>query len=153
MESGMIPHGHEGEISCGPSTTTVTGMSGQSDDTLAKVSLPFGVGEGVTASYTADLIGGAGSTFPALLPNPSLWQMRSIVLTQWYDDNGDGVMVCCTSGHRPDHPDAVFVVMKPLFGREWTLHSSSQQRGPEDDRPGDERGVEDLEETLPSDNT
>ena len=114
MESGMIPHGREGEVSWGPSTTTVTGISRQSDDTLAKVSLPFGVGEGVTASYTADLIGGAGSTCPALLPNPSLRQMRSIVLTQWYD-NGDGVMVCCTSGHRPDHPDAVLVVMKLLL--------------------------------------
>lgn len=114
MESGMIPPDR-----WGPSTT-VTGISGQSEDTLAKVPIPFGVGEGVTASYTADLIGGAGSTSPALLPNPSLWQMRSIVLTQWYDDNGDGVMVCCTSGHRLDHPDAVFVVMKPLFGREGT---------------------------------
>ena len=68
----------------------------------------------MTASYTADLIGGSGSTCPALLPNPSLRQMRSIVLTQWYD-NGDGAMVSCTSGHRPDHPDAVLAVMNLLL--------------------------------------
>ena len=32
MESGMIPQGCEGEVSWGPSTTTVTGISGQSED-------------------------------------------------------------------------------------------------------------------------
>ena len=62
MESGMTPQGREGVVSWGPSTTTVIGISGQSDDTLAKVPLRVGVGDGVTASYTADLIGGAGST-------------------------------------------------------------------------------------------
>ena len=59
----------------------------QSDDTLARVSLPFvmpdGDEHGVPGNYSADLIGGHGSTCPALLPNTSLRQMRSAVLTQW----------------------------------------------------------------------
>ena len=46
----------------GPSTTTVTGISGQSDSTLARVSLPFSMHDRrdceLPGSYTADLIGG-----------------------------------------------------------------------------------------------
>ena len=46
----------------GPSTTTVTGISGQSDSTLARVSLPFSMPDRrdceLPGSYTADLIGG-----------------------------------------------------------------------------------------------
>ena len=111
----MIPADREGEVSWGPATTTVTGISGQSDDTLARISLPFGIGgDGIPANYTADLIGGHGSTCPALLPNTSLRQMRSIVLTQWFD-NGDGVMVCSTNGHRPDDAKANLVIVRLLL--------------------------------------
>ena len=65
LESGMVPEERHQEITWGPATTTVTGISGQSDDTLARVSLPFGIGsDSLPANYTADLIGGAGSTCP-----------------------------------------------------------------------------------------
>ena len=115
LESGMVPEERHQEITWGPATTTVTGISGQSDDTLARVSLPFGIGEdAVPANYTADLIGGAGSTCPALLPNTSLRQLRTVMLTQWYD-NGDGVMICSTNGLRVDDPKAQLVVMKLLL--------------------------------------
>eukprot|EP00435_Cladocopium_sp_Y103_P061866 s1483_g23.t1 len=36
------------------------------------------------------------------------------MLTQWYE-NGDGVMICCTNGYRPDHPQAELVVAKLLL--------------------------------------
>ncbi len=115
LESGMVPEERHQEITWGPATTTVTGISGQSDDTLARVSLPFGIGEDeVPANYTADLIGGAGSTCPALLPNTSLRQLRTVMLTQWYD-NGDGVTICSTNGLRIDDPKAQLVVMKLLL--------------------------------------
>ena len=115
LESGMVPEERHQEITWGPATTTVTGISGQSDDTLARVSLPFGIGsDSLPANYTADLIGGAGSTCPALLPNTSLRQLRTVMLTQWYD-NGDGVMICSTNGLRVDDPKAQLVVMRLLL--------------------------------------
>ena len=81
----MVPHDRASEVTWGPSATKVTGTSGQSDDTLARVSLPFvmldGDEHGVPGNSSADLIGGHGSTCPALLPNTSLRQMRSAVLT------------------------------------------------------------------------
>ena len=113
LDSGMVPQDKVKEITWGPSSTTVTGISGQADSTLARVSLPFGLGL-KEAEYTADLIGGSGSTCPALLPNTSLRQLRTVMLTQWYE-NGDGVMICSTNGLRPDHPQADLVVTKLLL--------------------------------------
>ena len=113
LDSGMVPQDQVKEITWGPSSTTVTGISGQADNTLARVSLPFGLGL-KEAEYTADLIGGSGSTCPALLPNTSLRQLRTVMLTQWYE-NGDGVMICSTNGLRPDHPQADLVVTKLLL--------------------------------------
>lgn len=113
LDSGMVPQDKVKEITWGPSSTTVTGISGQADSTLARVSLPFGLGL-KEAEYTADLIGGSGSTCPALLPNTSLRQLRTVMLTQWYE-NGDGVTICSTNGLRPDHPQADLVVTKLLL--------------------------------------
>ena len=118
LGAGMVPHDRASEVTWGPSTTKVTGISGQSDDTLARVSLPFvmpdGDEHGVPGNYSADLIGGHGSTCPALLPNTSLRQMRSAVLTQWYD-NGDGILVCSTNKLRPDQPGANLVILRLLL--------------------------------------
>ena len=118
LDAGMVPRDRADEVSWGPSTTKVTGISGQSDDTLARVSLPFvmpdGAEGGVPGNYSADLIGGHGSTCPALLPNTSLRQMRSAVLTQWYE-NGDGILVCSTNDLRPDQPGANLVILRLLL--------------------------------------
>ena len=113
LASGMVPDDKVQSIVWGPSTTSVTGISGQSDNTLARISLPFDL-DLKNAEYTADLIGGAGSTCPALLPNGSLRQLRTVMLTQWYD-NGDGVMICSTNGLRPDHQDADLVAARLLL--------------------------------------
>ena len=80
LEAGMVPPDKVNEITWGPSTTSVTGISGQSDSTLARVSIPFDICA-EDAEYTADLIGGSGSTCPALLPNPSLRQLRTAMMT------------------------------------------------------------------------
>eukprot|EP00435_Cladocopium_sp_Y103_P007263 s3374_g2.t1 len=116
LDAGMVPPHLKKDITWEAAETTVTGISGQGDATLAKVCLPFDIGGqgGVPASYTAELIGGAGSTCPALLPNVSLRQMRSAVLTQWYD-NGDGVLICSTNGERLDSAEAQLAVMKILL--------------------------------------
>ena len=116
LDAGMVPEHLQDKITWEPSTTTVTGISGQGDSTLARVCLPFGVGgeDGIPASYTAELIGGQGSTCPALLPNVSLRQMRSAMMTQWFD-NGDGILVCSTNGQRLDHPDAHLTIMRLLL--------------------------------------
>lgn len=115
LNSGMVPSGRQDEVIYGPSSTTVTGISGQSDNTLAQVTLPFDLGgDQVPASYTADLIGGQGSTCPALLPNTSLRQLRTVVLTEWFS-NGDGVMICSTNGKRADDPQSNLVFMRLLL--------------------------------------
>ena len=115
MESGALPMARMEEIEWGPSTTTVTGISGQSDDTLARISLPIDVGSSeVPASYTADLIGGQGSTCPALLPNTSLRQMRAAVMTEWFD-NGDGALVVSANGKKLNDPSSELLVMRMLL--------------------------------------
>ena len=115
MESGALPKSRIEEIEWGPSTTTVTGISGQSDDTLARISLPIDVGSSeVPASYTADLIGGQGSTCPALLPNTSLRQMRAAVMTEWFD-NGDGALVVSANGKKLNDPSSELLVMRMLL--------------------------------------
>ena len=110
FDSGMVPSEKASEITWG---TTVTGISGQSDQTMARISIPFGIGT-EDAEYTADIIGGDGSNCPALLPNGSLRQLRTTMMIQWYD-NGDGVMICSLNGHRPDDPAANLVAMKLLL--------------------------------------
>ena len=115
MESGALPKSRMEEIEWGPSTTTVTGISGQSDDTLARISLPIDVGSAeVPASYTADLIGGQGGTCPALLPNTSLRQMRAAVMTEWFD-NGDGALVVSANGKKLNDPSSELLVMRMLL--------------------------------------
>ena len=113
FDSGMVPPEKANKITWGAAQTTVTGISCQSDQTIARISIPFCIGA-EDAEYTADIIGGDGSNCPALLPNGSLRQLRTTMMTQWYS-NGDGVMICSLNGHRPDDPAANPVAMKLLL--------------------------------------
>ena len=113
LASGMVPPNKVKDITWNEASTTVTGISGQADATLTRISIPFQIGS-EDAEYTADVIGGEGSNCPALLPNGSLRQLRTAMMTQWYD-NGDGVMLCSLNGLRPDDPQASLVVMKLLL--------------------------------------
>jgi hypothetical protein len=73
-------------------STSVTGISGQGDATLAHVTFPFPVAKGLMGTFSADVLGNEGSLCPALLPNPSLRRIHASVLTQWFT-NGDGLLV------------------------------------------------------------
>ena len=57
LSSVMVPRDRVKDIAWLPSTTTVTGISGQEDSTLARVSPPSGLDQN-EAEYTAELIGG-----------------------------------------------------------------------------------------------
>ena len=73
-------------------STSVTGISGQGDSTLAHVTFPFHLTKDLLGSFSADVLGNEGSLCPALLPNPSLRRLHAGVLTEWFE-NGDGLLV------------------------------------------------------------
>ena len=73
-------------------STSVTGISGQGDATLAHVTFPFHLTKDLLGSFSADVLGNEGSLCPALLPNPSLRRLHAGVLTEWFE-NGDGLLV------------------------------------------------------------
>ena len=73
-------------------STSVTGISGQGDSTLAHVTFPFHLSKKLMGSFSADVLGNEGSLCPALLPNPSLRRVHAWVLTEWFS-NGDGLLV------------------------------------------------------------
>ena len=70
----------------------VTGISGEADSALGevKVSLP-NVNGLEDANYRADVIGGNASMCPALVGNPSLVNMRAIIMSSWFE-NKDGLL-------------------------------------------------------------
>ena len=78
-------------------TTPVSGISGGSDAALGQVTLSFSVA-GTSLTYTAEVLGGDGSTCPALVGNPALRKLEASLLTQWFDD-GDGLLVVRHPGH------------------------------------------------------
>ena len=95
MEHCLEGPGHEA-VKWTSKTTSVSGISGGKDTTLGEITLPvcFGPGKG---TYTADVLGGEGSLCPALLSNPALRQMSSVIFTNFFE-NGDGLMACHTDG-------------------------------------------------------
>ena len=78
-------------------TTPVSGISGSSESTLGQVTLSFSVA-GTSLTYTAEVLGGEGSTCPALVGNPALRKLGASLLTQWFSD-GDGLLVVRHPGH------------------------------------------------------
>ena len=50
---------------------------------------------GQPITYTAEVIGGAGSLCPALVGNPTLRRLGASILTDWFE-NGDGMLVLNT---------------------------------------------------------
>ena len=114
FDLGVVPEEMQHDLVFGPSQTKVTGISSVSDDTLARVTIPFFADEDTRATFSADILGQAGSTCPALLPNASLPQLRTVLLTQWCG-NGDGYMVCSLNSAKVTDSDAHLVVLKLLL--------------------------------------
>jgi hypothetical protein len=72
-------------------TTPVSGISGEANQTLGEISIPLQAG-GYSITYTADVIGGSGSTCPALVGNPTLCRLDASIFANWFA-NGDGLMM------------------------------------------------------------
>ena len=86
------PNAHREEaITWSDSDATITGISGQPDKALGRVHLQLPLKD-MKATYTADVIGNAGSLCPALVGNPALCEMRASLHSRWFDNN-DGLLV------------------------------------------------------------
>ncbi|CAK9111649.1 1-alkyl-2-acetylglycerophosphocholine esterase [Durusdinium trenchii] len=86
------PNAHREEaITWSDSEATITGISGQPDKALGRVHLQLPLKD-LGATYTADVIGNAGSLCPALVGNPALCEMRASLHSRWFDNN-DGLLV------------------------------------------------------------
>ena len=70
MREVLWPSGMDIEVT--PSTGTFTGIDGEPQPGLGKARMPLGLPGLEDSSYTADLIGGNGSSCPGLLPNSTL---------------------------------------------------------------------------------
>ena len=65
--------------------TSFAGISGTRNTTLGELKIPcdFGASKG---SFTGDVIGGDGSLCPALLSNPALKKMQSVIFTDFFNN-------------------------------------------------------------------
>ena len=92
MDNCIKPFGKQNEVSMDyDKTTPVSGISGEANQTLGEISLPLQAG-GYAITYTADVIGGSGSTCPALVGNPTLRRLDASIFANWFA-NGDGLMM------------------------------------------------------------
>ena len=72
-------------------TTPVSGIDGKSDQTLGRVTVPL-MSSGKSITFTGEMLGGEGSLCPALVGNPSLRKMNSVLFANYFE-NGDGLLV------------------------------------------------------------
>ena len=75
MDHCLRPAGLDKHVVWKERTTSVTGISGKGDSTLAEITFQFQLDETRRASFSADVLGGEGSLCPALIGNPSLRAM------------------------------------------------------------------------------
>ena len=93
MDNCITPSGKQHEVSMNyDKTTPVSGISGEANQTLGEISLPLQAG-GYSIADTADVIGGSGSTCPALVGNPTLRRLDASISanvlvceSRWTDD-------------------------------------------------------------------
>ncbi|CAK8991178.1 Uncharacterized protein SCF082_LOCUS2551 [Durusdinium trenchii] len=93
VEECLKPHGLQEQIQWTERRTSVTGISGKGDETLAEVSFQFSLEGDKTGTFTGDVLGGEGSLCPALVSNPSLRSLRAVICSDWFT-NGDGLLIC-----------------------------------------------------------
>ena len=70
---------------------SVSGISGTPENTMGEVTIPLTL-SGAHGDYRADVLGGDGS-LPALLGNPALRRQRAAILTDYFENGDDGVLV------------------------------------------------------------
>ena len=87
----VIPYGKEDNYEIRfDKTSPVSGINGASDRTLGQVTVPLQT-SGHAISYTGEILGGQGSLCPALVGNPALRSMNSVLFTNYFQ-NGDGLL-------------------------------------------------------------
>ena len=80
-----------------PKRAEVTGISGAADTTLGEITMKLPMLNDLDgAHYKADVIGGEASMCPALVGNPALVNMKSILAANWFA-NKDGLLAIPTS--------------------------------------------------------
>ena len=62
--------------------------------------------------YTADVIGGSGSTCPALFGNPTLCRLDASIFANWFA-NGDGLMM--VGGREKDSEEKHYRIFRLLL--------------------------------------
>lgn len=90
VENCMTGNEAADNISWTGKTTSVAGISGQSDQTLGEVNLRLNASKR-TITYKGDVLGGEGSLCPALVGNPTLRQQQAALFSDWFP-NGDGLL-------------------------------------------------------------
>ena len=81
-------------------TSPVSGISGASNRTLGQVTLPLFAG-GHTITFTGEILGGEGSLCPALVGNPALRRMSSVIFANFFE-NGDGLLTVDMEHDKPN---------------------------------------------------
>ncbi|CAL1172214.1 unnamed protein product [Cladocopium goreaui] len=100
MEHCVPPQQRDDRVTWSQKTTSVSGISGEPDETLGEVSLKLSASSR-SISYRGDVLGGAGSLCPALVGNPALRQQQAALFSDWFP-NGDGLLTI----HREEMLDA-----------------------------------------------
>ena len=81
-------------------TSSVSGISGASNRTLGQVTLPLFAG-GHTITFTGEILGGEGSLCPALVGNPALRRLSSVIFANFFE-NGDGLLTVDMEHDKPN---------------------------------------------------
>ncbi|CAE7833436.1 PLA2G7 [Symbiodinium sp. KB8] len=102
-----LPEKEKKMIQWSSKVANVSGISGAKDQTLGEVTIPIGFGNKDQGTFTADVLGGEGSLCPALLSNPALRKMSSVIYSNFFD-NGDGLLACHPRGGEPQGQDVAW---------------------------------------------
>ncbi|CAK9053177.1 Uncharacterized protein SCF082_LOCUS29013, partial [Durusdinium trenchii] len=106
----LTPQGLQDQIQWRERTTSVTGISGKGDETMAEVSFRFALGTEKTGTFTGDVLGGDGSLCPPLISNPSLRSLRAVICSSWFE-NGDGLLVCPSDDGKPENSTMIRLLL------------------------------------------
>ena len=122
MEHCIPQERHQNDVTWSSRTTSVAGISGESDETLGEVSIKLNTSNRMI-SYKGDVIGGSGSLCPALVGNPTLRQQQAALYSDWFPC-GDGLLVI----HRAEMlgPDQKPILLRLLLNRFRTLSTSNR---------------------------
>ena len=137
MDHCITPFGKQHEVSINYSKTTpVSGISGEATRLWEKSPSLYKAG-GYSIMYTADVIGGSGSTCPALFGNPTLCRLDASIFANWFA-NGDGLMM--VGGREKDSEEKHYRIFPLALDRLRALHPADRPRADSTRGQGDQEG-------------